>query len=113
MSSAAPATSSEPIAADANPDEDHITAYVGRHTFATTLVGGGTGLVAVAGMLGHARLDTVRLYTHPGAAAANEPSISCHMTLIRLHGAIARIWSLPLVRRQAEALPDLQLDDLR
>ena len=29
---------------------------------------GGTDLVAVADMLGHARLDTVRLYTHPSAA---------------------------------------------
>jgi hypothetical protein len=56
------------IAADANLDEDHITAHVGRHTFATTLTHGGTDLVAVADMLGHARLDTVRLYTHPCAA---------------------------------------------
>ena len=56
------------IAADANLDEEHITAHVGRHTFATTLIRGGTDLVAVADMLGHARLDTVRLYTHPCAA---------------------------------------------
>src|SRR6185437_8088587 len=49
----------------------------------------------------------------PVPPTANEPSISCHMTLIRPDGAITRIWSLPLVRRQAEALPDLQLDDLR
>jgi integrase/recombinase XerD len=48
------------IAADANLDEEHITAHVGRHTFATTLIHGGTDLVAVADMLGHARLDTVR-----------------------------------------------------
>ena len=39
-----------------------------RHTFATTLIRGGTGPVAVADMLGHARLDTVRTYTHPTAA---------------------------------------------
>jgi site-specific recombinase XerD len=50
------------IAADANLDEEHIIAHVGRHTFATTLIRGGTD------MLGHARLDTVRLYTHPSAA---------------------------------------------
>jgi integrase/recombinase XerC len=50
------------IAADANLDEEHITAHVGRHTFATTLIRVGTDLV------GHARLDTVRLYTHPSAA---------------------------------------------
>ena len=52
-------------AADANLDEEHITAHVGRHTFATTLIRGGTDLVTVADMLGHARLDTVRTYTHP------------------------------------------------
>jgi site-specific recombinase XerD len=56
------------IAAEANLDGEHITAHVGRHTFATTLIRGGTDLVAVADMLGHARLDTVRLYTHPTAA---------------------------------------------
>ena len=53
------------IAAGANLDEEHITAHVGRHTF----IRGGTDLVAVADMLGHARLDTVRLYTYPSAAA--------------------------------------------
>lgn len=56
------------IAADANLDSEHITAHVGRHTFATTLIRGGTDLVAVADLLGHARLDTVRLYTHPTQA---------------------------------------------
>ena len=56
------------IAAGANLEGEHITAHVGRHTFATTLIRGGTDLVAVADMLGHARLDTVRLYTHPTAA---------------------------------------------
>jgi site-specific recombinase XerD len=40
----------------------------GRHTFATTLVRGGTDLVTVADMLGHGRLDTVRLYTHSTVA---------------------------------------------
>lgn len=39
-----------------------------RHTFATTLIRGGTDLVTVADMLGHARLDTDRTYTHPTAA---------------------------------------------
>ena len=48
------------IAAEANLEEEHITAHVGRHTFATTLIRGGTDLIAVADMLGHARLDTVR-----------------------------------------------------
>ncbi len=44
---------------------DGITAHVGRHTFATTPVRGGTDLVVAADLLGHARLDTVRAYTRP------------------------------------------------
>jgi len=36
-----------------------------RHTFATQLVRGGTDLVTVAELLGHTRLDTVRIYTLP------------------------------------------------
>ena len=47
--------------------DDTITAHTGRHTFATTLIRGGTDLVTVAEMLGHARLDTVRAYTRPTA----------------------------------------------
>ena len=38
------------------------TAQVLRHTFATRLVQGGTDLVTVAGLLGHARLETTRVY---------------------------------------------------
>jgi len=49
------------IAAEANLGEEHITAHIGRHTFAATLVRGGTDLVTVTDMLSHARLDTVRL----------------------------------------------------
>ena len=56
------------IAADVNLDEEHITAHIGRHTFATTLIRGGTDLVTVADMLGHSRLETVRAYTRPSAA---------------------------------------------
>jgi site-specific recombinase XerD len=44
---------------------DGITAHVGRHTFATAPVRGGTDLVVVADLLGHACLDTVRAYTRP------------------------------------------------
>ena len=36
-------------------------------TFATTLVRGGTDLVIVAELLGHARLETTRGYTRPSA----------------------------------------------
>ncbi|MCA1705327.1 MAG: tyrosine-type recombinase/integrase, partial [Actinobacteria bacterium] len=54
------------IAATAGLD-DEITAHVLRHTFATTLVRGGTDLVIVAELLGHARLETTRGYTRPTA----------------------------------------------
>lgn len=54
------------IAARAGLDDD-TTAHVLRHSFATTLVRGGTDLVIVAELLGHARLDTTRIYTRPSA----------------------------------------------
>ncbi len=47
--------------------DDGITAHVLRHTFAATLVRGGTDLVIVAELLGHARLETTRGYTRPTA----------------------------------------------
>lgn len=47
--------------------EDHVTAHVLRHSFATTLVRGGTDLVTAAELLGHARLETTRAYTRPSA----------------------------------------------
>jgi site-specific recombinase XerD len=54
------------IAAAAGLD-DHATVHVLRHTFATTLVRGGTDLITVAELLGHARLETTRAYTRPSA----------------------------------------------
>ncbi len=54
------------IAATAGLDEG-ATVHVLRHTFATTLVRGGTDLVIVAELLGHARLETTRGYTRPSA----------------------------------------------
>lgn len=54
------------IAARAGLD-DHVTARVLRHSFATTLVRGGTDLVIAAELLGHARLETTRVYTRPTA----------------------------------------------
>ncbi len=53
------------IAAAAGLEYDHITAHVLRHTFATTLVRGGTDIVIVAELLGHNRLETTRVYTQP------------------------------------------------
>ncbi len=52
------------IAAAAGLDEK-TTAHTLRHTFATSLVRGGTDLVTVAELLGHSRLETVRIYTQP------------------------------------------------
>jgi integrase/recombinase XerC len=54
------------IAAAAGLD-DRATVHVLRHTLATTLVRGGTDLVIVAELLGHARLETTRAYTRPSA----------------------------------------------
>jgi len=48
--------------------DDDITAHTGRHTFATTLIRGGTDLIVVADLLGHQRLESVRAYTQPTAA---------------------------------------------
>ena len=47
--------------------DDDTTAHILRHTFATTLVRGGTDLVIVAELLGHSRLETTRGYTRPTA----------------------------------------------
>jgi len=45
--------------------DDEITAHAGRHTFFTTLIRGGVDLVTAAEIGGHARLDTLRIYTQP------------------------------------------------
>lgn len=47
--------------------DDATTVHILRHTFATALVRGGTDLVIVAELLGHARLETTRIYTRPSA----------------------------------------------
>jgi len=48
--------------------DDAGSAHVLRHTFATTLIRGGTDLVVVADLPGHARLEQTRRYTLPTAA---------------------------------------------
>ncbi len=44
---------------------DIVTPHVLRHTFGTDLIRGGTDLVTVAELLGHASLDSTRIYTLP------------------------------------------------
>ena len=42
-----------------------VSPHTLRHTFATSLVRAGYDLVLVASLLGHARIETVRIYTLP------------------------------------------------
>ena len=44
---------------------DIVTPHVLRHTFGTDLIRAGTDLVTVAELLGHASLDSTRIYTLP------------------------------------------------
>ncbi len=48
--------------------DDHVTSHVLRYTFGTELTRGGVDLVTVAELMGHASLETTRLYTRPSAA---------------------------------------------
>jgi site-specific recombinase XerD len=47
---------------------DPFGPHVLRHTFGTQLVRAGVDLVTVAELMGHARLETTRIYTRPTAA---------------------------------------------
>ena len=44
---------------------DLVTPHVLRHTFGTDLIRSGTDVVTVAELLGHASLDSTRIYTLP------------------------------------------------
>ena len=48
--------------------DDHVTSHVLRHTFGTELTRDGVDIVTVAELMGHASLETTRLYTRPSAA---------------------------------------------
>jgi site-specific recombinase XerD len=48
--------------------DDHVTSHVLRHTFGTELTRDGVDLVTVAELMGHASLETTRLYTRPTTA---------------------------------------------
>jgi integrase/recombinase XerC len=45
--------------------DDHVTSHVLRHTFGTELTRSGVDIVTVAELMGHASLETTRLYTRP------------------------------------------------
>lgn len=45
--------------------EEVVTPHVLRHTFGTDLILGGTDVVTVAELMGHASLDSTRIYTLP------------------------------------------------
>jgi site-specific recombinase XerD len=45
--------------------DDEVTSHLLRHTFGTELVRGGVDLVTVAELIGHASLETTRIYTLP------------------------------------------------
>jgi site-specific recombinase XerD len=48
--------------------EDHVTSHVLRHTLGTELTRNGVDIVSVAELMGHASLETTRLYTRPSVA---------------------------------------------
>ena len=48
--------------------QDQITAHTLRHTFGTELTRSGVDIVTVAELMGHASLETTRLYTRPSEA---------------------------------------------
>ena len=47
--------------------EEEVTSHVLRHTFGTELTRRGVDIVTVAELMGHASLETTRLYTRPSA----------------------------------------------
>jgi site-specific recombinase XerC len=61
--------------------EDATTAHVGRHTFVTRLVRGGEDLITVAELAGHARLETLKVYSHP--TEADKQSALRHLAVDR------------------------------
>jgi integrase/recombinase XerC len=48
--------------------DDPVTSHILRHTFGTELTRSGVDLVTVAELMGHASLETTRLYTRPSKA---------------------------------------------
>lgn len=54
---------------------------MGRHTFVTRLVRGGEVIVTVAELAGHARLETLKVYSH--STEADKQSALRHLTVDR------------------------------
>ena len=48
--------------------DGHVTSHMLRRTFGTELTRSGVDIVTVAELMGHASLETTRLYTRPSAA---------------------------------------------
>lgn len=61
--------------------EDATTAHVGRHTFVTRLIRGGEDLITVAELAGHARLETLKVYSQP--TEADKQNALRHLTVDR------------------------------
>jgi site-specific recombinase XerD len=47
--------------------DDDVSSHILRHTFGTELTRSGVDIVTVAELMGHASLETTRLYTRPSA----------------------------------------------
>jgi site-specific recombinase XerD len=60
--------------------DDHVTSHVLRYTFVTELTRGGVDLVTVAELMGHASLETTRLYTRPSDADMQRRWTCCRPT---------------------------------
>jgi Phage integrase family len=78
--------------------DDHVTSHILRHTFGTELTRSGVDLVTVAELMGHASLETTRLYTR-------EADLSRHAAC-RGHAGGRRLKRPPTRRGRDRVLPE-------